>query len=176
MKKKEIIKRLEALEAIISPKPVLESGWYKYPNTKYLMYHNYETNYKYGFGTYHGWYDHIDPIDLSIDTNEYTKATTQEVEQRLIEEAKRRGLVKGVGIKNHQGEFILDNIDIVFKLHPNVGIYTKQEIGVWLMCNGKWAEVIETKPSFKPVFMKCTQEQFDRMRPKLESAGQMFVK
>ncbi len=29
----------------------------------------------------------------------------------------------------------------------------------------------EEKPDFKPVFMKCTQEQFDRMRPKLESVG-----
>jgi hypothetical protein len=76
-------------------------------------------------------------------------ATPQEVEQRLIEEAKRRGIIKGAVVANAvNGSTHKIVIEPMFRF---TSYYSKEE----LMCectyyshftafiNGKWAEVIE---------------------------------
>lgn len=178
MKKKEIIKRLEALEAIVNHKTVLESGWYKSKTNNTLFYFNLDENTLYGFGV-NGWLEKGNATNnrLKDIISNYTKATTQEVEQRLIEEAKRRGLVKGVGVKclaDGEEKTITEAEYYFDRDHKETFLNNFCLDTSCIMLNGKWAEVIETTPTFKPVFMKCTQEQFDRMRPKLESVGCKF--
>ena len=65
-------------------------------------------------------------------------------EEDLITEVKKRGYKKDVVIKNHQGVFVLDELDLVFSKKPNYGVWTRQGYGVWLIMNGTWAEIITT--------------------------------
>lgn len=69
-------------------------------------------------------------------------ATDKEVEEALINEAKRRGFKEGAKIKNHQGTFTLKELNIQYSYKYNNGIWTKQGDGIWLFMNGVWATII----------------------------------
>jgi len=58
-------------------------------------------------------------------------------------EALKKGYKKGVKIRNHQGTFTLEDLDIVFNTQYSDGIYTRQGSGVWLCMNGVWSEIIQ---------------------------------
>jgi hypothetical protein len=128
------------------PKKV--SGWYKTKGyEKYLFYIDFENNNAYGFGFDGEW--EINYNALCYNENTDYLATPQEVEQRLIEEAKRRGIIKGAVVANAvNGSTHKIVIEPMFRF---TSYYSKEE----LMCdctyyshftafiNGKWAEVIE---------------------------------
>lgn len=69
--------------------------------------------------------------------------TPEEVKEALTKEAVKRYKV-GDYLKNHQGEWSLKTLDIVYSEKYNNGIYNRQESGKWLFLNGKWAEICET--------------------------------
>lgn len=122
------------------------SGWHKddrYP--KWLMYIDFENKKFFGFDSNRYWLDRSFIYKYKLNKAEYP-ATHSEVEQALIEEAKKRGLVNGAKIKNHQGEFILDYEEIIYSSEPNNGIWAKQREGIWLFMNGVWATILEETP------------------------------
>jgi len=166
MKKKELLKRIEVLEAIINQTngkivPYLfsiggtnerlgkigetiimdenpKNGWYKYRDVGYLMYHDFVKNTKYGFNSSSKW---VNPIALEL-TKGYTKADTKEVEQRLKEEAVKRGFKTGATINNS----ILGFENINYLINSDTFQYYETEIGVGgfkIMKNGVWAEMVE---------------------------------
>lgn len=115
-----------------------QSGWY-YNNTKnVLSYYDFENKTQYGFNAAGGWYN-VNNVKLS--GTEYP-APEKEVEERLIEEAKRRGYNIGVkcifgdakqirAITNSELEYARNNLymgnDLIFR------------------CDiGEWAEIIST--------------------------------
>lgn len=144
------------------------SGWFKgnREEDKRLYYINRDENTFFGIdGNNDKWIVRNDASDVI----NVVKATNEEALQMLIEEAKKRGLVNDAKIK-----CLINNKEYI----SNSGCYILVDIkGLILdqtviMHNGIWAEVVEeTKPKFKPVFMKCTQEQFEGMKPKLEACG-----
>lgn len=86
---KAIEERLKAIEQ----KPV--AGWYRTDNTGvYLAFSDGETLI-YGFDYQDNWF-YTDRESLDFSDNYYNPADPKEVEQRLIEEAKRRGFKEGV--------------------------------------------------------------------------------
>ncbi len=153
---------------VMDEKP--KNGWYKSTipmHKKYLAYHDYENNHSFGIGTYGHWIN-----DKNTDFPAcIVPATPEEVEQRLKEEAVKRGFKKGATINN----FILGFENTNYLINEDTFQYYETEIGVGgfkIMKNGVWARIVEdTKPQFKPVYMECTKEQFERMKPKLESIG-----
>lgn len=81
--------------------------------------------------------------ELSTLTDDDYELSPETVEQYLKAEAVKKGYKKGVKIKNHQGTFTLEDLDIVFNTQYNDGIYTRQGSGVWLCMNGVWSEIIQ---------------------------------
>ena len=83
----------------------------------------------------------------------YTKATAQEVETALINEAKKRGFKNGV-IVERPDSFINDGTVTIlgnFSLLGNIGL---QLGGFAIMENGTWATIIKPK--------QMTQEQIEK--------------
>ena len=92
--------------------------------------------------------DEVKKIDLLNDSRRSVFIPTpQEVETALKNEAVKKYKV-GDKIKNHQGEFILENLDIIYNNKYNDGIYVNQGDGVWLMMNGIWAEIIPQEETY----------------------------
>jgi hypothetical protein len=130
------------------PKKV--SGWYKTEGSdKYLMYFDFENDIYYGFSSFGIWHSRDNSVDFESNSDYDYLATPQEVEQRLIKEAKRRGIIKGAVVANAvNGSTHKIVIEPMFRF---TSYYSKEE----LMCectyyshftafiNGKWAEVIE---------------------------------
>lgn len=123
-----------------------QSGWY-YNNTKnVLSYYDFENKTQYGFNAAGGWYN-VNNVKLS--GTEYP-APEKEVEERLIEEAKRRGYKEGISV-----------VDVIDKervkiLHDDFRFFIKDmatnKNATTLMMgyqrvvfnDGKWAEIIST--------------------------------
>jgi len=148
--KKELLSKIEPEE-----KTKLEAGkWYKSTaeNCKRLWFMqdiiDKFTQISYGFNLYGEWHN-LDTRNSSV--NELTEATQSEVETALINEAKKRGLVKGVKvsldnfyhgtdnpiIENNNYEYIDNCLTIQNKEGFNVGLYKL----------GKWATIITEKTS-----------------------------
>lgn len=132
--------------------------WYKYTPKGNIIYcskigHD-GTLYGYGFiaGQFEIYEDEKSGYCMcnSVSTEYLIEATHEEVENALTTEAKKRGYKKGVRVKNHQGERILDELDIEFMDKPN-GIFNKQDAGVWIFMDGIWTEII---PEEKTVITK----------------------
>jgi hypothetical protein len=121
-----------------------KNGWYNHSEgrfNKWIIYADFENNTSYGIVTDGNW---STLVGLEYVKNHCELATDSEVLEALTNEAIKIGFKKGVAIKNHQGEFILNDLDIVFTKEHNNGIWTRQEFGVWLFYNGVWAEIIKT--------------------------------
>lgn len=111
-----------------------KSGWYKDERVyKWLAYRDFENECIYGFNGSEGeWFfsgntlNHIDSEDVL--------ATKEEVEERLIEEAKRRGFEDGIPVIDCDG---VVNGTFVFQ---NNRLYLG---GALIMQNGIWAEVVK---------------------------------
>lgn len=88
----------EEEKALLEPNKELEVGkWYKDPGyPKFLSIHTKDGN-RYGFDIYGKWFEGAGELHYS---SGYVQATTEEVEQALIEEAKRRGYKSGCTIKS----------------------------------------------------------------------------
>jgi len=75
--------------------------------------------------------------------NNLKPATEKEVEEALVKEAIKRGYEEGVTIKNHQGTFVLNELNFVLSDGKyNDGIWTRQGNGVWIFFNGVWSDII----------------------------------
>lgn len=143
MKKKELLKRIEALEAkmVVEKKTELEIGkWYKATSCQYLaqVIEVLDSNVNYalvnGFDGNGNWAEEWDSV-INIDC---TEATHQEVEEALITEAKKRYKV-GDKLRDVNDVDIVPNGDYVFK--DGVLYYG----GATVMKDGKWAEIVEEK-------------------------------
>jgi hypothetical protein len=130
------------------PKKV--SGWYKTEGSdKYLMYFDFENDIYYGFSSFGIWHSRDNSVDFESNSDYDYLATPQEVEQRLIEEAKRRGIIKGAVVANAvNGSTDKIVIEPSFRF---TSYYSKEELkcdytyysSFTAFINGKWAEVIE---------------------------------
>ena len=112
-----------------------ESGWYiSTIGNKWMMYVDYENNTTVGFQPDGGWF-------ISKFTGFYnaTKATNEQVLQRLTEETEKRGYKEGVSVKSINGgdlkEFVIQNSNI------KVTQCTLYYGGVCVMSNGIWADM-----------------------------------
>lgn len=77
--------------------------------------------------------------------NVYITATHQEVENALLQEAKRRGLVKGAKIKGSEPNIdgrASGTIDFEVKYTSDFG-GSLHSSGLWIFKDGKWGEVIK---------------------------------
>lgn len=123
-------------------KPELEvEKWYKYPifSEKFIFHFNGNIDtFQYGF-------DAIGDFSISLairneEINQYFEITPQEVENALINEAKKRGLnVYGAYIESTQG--ICGNITGGSYVYSSNKLYYS---GFVIFDNGQWAEIIET--------------------------------
>lgn len=150
MKKEELEKRLKEnkqerkqLKQQLKDLPSLEVGkWYKDCNEWLGFYDG--ANFIYGFSTGGNWYS-----DSSIYTvtERERPATDKEVEEALIKEAKRRGLIDGVSVLNEYGK--LDKVGN-YTWYEN-GIFHSNGYAHWieLMKDGKWAQIIEQPKEIK---------------------------
>jgi len=122
----------------------LEVGkWYKYNNTDTLVYLEDLVKNK-GYGFYNGKFESSHEKWAFYLDKEWKPATEQEVFEALTNEAVKRGFKEGVTIKNHQGTFILNELDLVMSDGKyNDGIWTLQGKGLWLFMNGTWSEIID---------------------------------
>lgn len=132
-KKTSLKKRIKALEDIVNGANESKNGWYKWKDTNYLMYHDFESHNKFGFGVNGEWYSKFKALG---DLNSYTKkATLEEVEQRLIEEATKRGFNIDCQINCKNGQnfpAILNEFEYVEE--ENKLLYS----GIEIMKNGEW--------------------------------------
>ena len=119
----------------------IESGWYYNNEKNVLSYYDFENINQYGFNSYGKWYQ-FDNVRLS--GSEYP-APEKEVEERLIEEAKRRGFVEGVKINlTGKNEYVLKSNEFrFFGSHNTLGVKNPM---CWnnVFQDGKWAEIIST--------------------------------
>lgn len=139
----------EEEKALLEPKKELEVGkWYKSKDfPRFLSIHL--NNNRYGFDISGDWFDNV---SSKLSGHEYYyEATPQEVEQALIEEAKRRGFVNG-GVGNNSNihdttledcelffnnEYELDNKDNSLRLILDADT-------TWTVFkDGQWANIIE---------------------------------
>lgn len=130
-----------------------KNGWYKSPKSRsYLMYHDFEKELYYGFNEY-GWFYNESKKAMYLEES-FVLSTDEEAEQRLKEEAVKRGFKEGVIVRNHQRgdreliNFSLENIKYSEKYH--IGIYLTTGTGTWLMMDGIWAEIVE-EPKDLPI-------------------------
>jgi hypothetical protein len=145
---KELCKDENAKEILINNgviKNELElNRWYKCLDMGNLIY--YKSNEKDNYGL--SYYKKEWSNDLIFQkAYNYKLATPQEVETALKNEAVKKYKV-GDKIKNHQGDFILENLDIIYTNKHNDGIYINQSDGVWLMLNGVWSEIIPQEETY----------------------------
>lgn len=149
--KREFIDKIDSLkeeiEALKNEKPKFEVGkWYKSTDCKALYFAKKVTDLKienFGFN-YKGEWMELKERTLDDDSYKIRLATPQEVEQHLIEEAKKRGLVSGVncgwiddcGFKNEK-----PNGDYFYN-QPFDGL----KLGYhYIYHAGKWATILEFK-------------------------------
>ncbi len=141
------------IEKHLTPEPVIEVGfWYKHPNGRHPNWLAYNDGGDgYGFGTNGSWLDGYDGIVRYLHQIKAEKATRQEVEQRLIEEAKRRGFVEGAKYDCVLSEATNLNFTDAFNGHVNKWQYDHKNQTLSKECNqyifnkGKWAEIIDDK-------------------------------
>ena len=135
----------------------LEVGvWYKNIkeplNIIYLESGNKDSFECYGFSDSGQWMELMNRNTFNC--GPYTKATAQEVETALINEAKKRGFKNGV-IVERPDSFINDGTVTIlggnFSLLGNIGL---QLGGFAIMENGAWATIIKPK--------QMTQEQIEK--------------
>lgn len=143
----------EEEKALLEPKSELEVGkwyvfsWYHDPNDVIGVYlidkiNNDEVWFKYGVNIACNYWSERDWYSK---THNWRLATPQEVEQTLVEEARRRGLVEGVHINSHW-------IGVNGSSFPLGSTYRYCNDELWveggfvsytIFKNGKWATVIE---------------------------------
>jgi hypothetical protein len=128
--------------------PTLEVGWYRYDSEpKYLMYR--DKTFLYGFCTDGSWLDKESDHNGLIGINEYTLATTEEVETALKAEATKRGFKEGVTVECLTGNFKTALAGDYYQ--PNGYDYDQiwmlESTGdsVQLFARGKWAKIAEPK-------------------------------
>lgn len=124
-----------------------KSGWCK--NDKYdkwLVYYDFNKVIIYGFDINGEWFEDTLMIDRGIDGGDVA-ADPKEVEQRLIEEAERRGFKKGIEV-SREG-FQINDLDQVISNVCSKGIHTYMgsvfigDIEVYDGSAGKWATIIK---------------------------------
>lgn len=153
---KELSNRIATIETKLGivNNPKLEVGkWYLYSghsriNIPLMLITSIgHTNFTFKGFDFKGFWTDSDfyPIN-EINTNGYKEATPQEVEEALIKEAKRRGLLHGVRFVSPNGEdwgFKVNSNDFHFDEVNNTLSFT-QDLGgtVFLFIDGHWAEPI----------------------------------
>lgn len=141
-------------EKYLTPEPVIEVGkWYKHKDGSYpnwLVFNGGEDSLTYGFTATGDW-----GTDFKVwYIKEWgVEATREEVEQRLIEEAKRRGFVNGAkttGIDDDSQEIIKGTF-FINKLKDGLNAHLKSNgiLGVTIFKDGKWAEIIDEKAEIR---------------------------
>lgn len=166
------------IEKYLTPEFVIEVGkWYKSPENKFMIFvEEYNPVAKmiigYGFNSSGYWFNKTKTSYYKLE-----KATPEEVEQRLIEEAKRRGVVKGVkiiniGINSEMDDKEVCNLPIsgVFKFFTNVNILDTLEGNGHVFDNGKWAEIIDEKKSIPDDVLghiSRIEKEFEQLKSKL---------
>lgn len=139
----------EEEKALLEPKNELQEGkWYKGINDNtQIVFKDNDVNY--GF-VRDSWYYNL----TCNNVNEWQQATLQEVEQALIEEAKKRGLdntfvkdINGVIISTNSGSFVYNHKDNI--LYKN---------GAVLFNDGKWADIIVNEQVVKENIKNLKQD------------------
>ena len=138
--------------------------WCKWGDTKFLMFIH--DNGRYGFKTDGVWYSgENQPKELNT-TSGYVKATTQEVEQALINEARRRGFLKrGNSFNSVFSDGAMKRYIEPFKCHSNINLYMsgdgylRYKDGIStsdggcsnpvIFKDGVWAEIIDEKAELR---------------------------
>jgi hypothetical protein len=148
MKTKERIEKLERELAELKKelKPEFKAGWYK--NTvidleDILIYWDEEKKSLYGFDTSGNWFD---DEQYGFHEDYDIPATDKEVQEALIEEAKRRGFKEGVTCRFNGETFKLELKDFYIEgitLDGTAGF--RDAYGNVVFKDGKWAEIIKTK-------------------------------
>lgn len=155
------------IEKHLTPEPVIEVGkWYKGNNNRCKKalffctgFNNSSKPLGYGFDVYGDWCD----LDDVTWTSEVTEATLEEVEQRLIEEAKRIGFVKGakikgIGINKDISNVCNSPINGNFKFFSDSNILDSEYGTGHVFNNGKWAEIIDEKSELRETIAKLRAE------------------
>lgn len=136
-----IISEQQFKEFVLKEKTeVKESGWYGSTNgSKWMMYIDFEKDTKFGLEPAGVW-----RLDSDSDFGNATKATNEEVLQRLTEEADKRGYKEGVIIDNSNLGFE-DRRKITKEIKPNQSRVIDDFfiLGNWvIMKNGIWADIV----------------------------------
>lgn len=148
-------------EKYLTPEPVIEVGlWWKFEEREYSEFkkllifvtgfHNNGKPKGYGFNVYGNWIEDDDNY-WCVDGLKPIKATPKEVEQRLIEEAKSKGLSQGNSIISTSGEVFRNILGCwAYNSERNKLYYGGAEI----FDNGKWAEIIDEKAEIRETIAK----------------------
>lgn len=146
------------IEKHLTPEPVIEVGfWWKFEGvndfdcSKLLIFvTGFNNNGKpkgYGFDIDGKWIEDDENYWCVYDLKPI-KATPEEVEQRLIEEAKKIGYKPGMAIESlfsMSNNKISTHAEYVYTHKDNDIVYG----GVWIYKNGKWAEIIDEKTEIR---------------------------
>ena len=133
-----------------------KSGWYKNKTHKqWLTYYDFDNNNLYGFDTFGNWIE-VDNMSVYNSSNDYL-ADPKEVEQRLIEEAKRRGFKEGVTFRSPDGIENQSVQDASVKPYMynarNFSLACSELSGV-IFCEGIWATIIQDTVTINGYQMK----------------------
>lgn len=139
-------------------KPELEVGkWYWSGNKGYRVLFCYQGDviYHFGFSGSGEWSNLILPYweETAIE------ATRQNVEDALVKEAKRRGIVKGSDIKSVDG-YVFKNILGSYIFGNSMLCYG----GAVIFKNGKWAEVIKENRTTLDQDIKALKEKYPNLK------------
>ena len=137
--------------------------WYKYNNCILNYKETNKNNIKaYGIIPYFGWGDNY---NCGNNPEKWIKATYEEIEQALTDEAKRRGFKQGVKFKclitNEIGEMIEDYLLSFGRGNSLESAFKDKNINGVLFKDGVWAEIIDDKTELK--------EEIKELRNKLKS-------
>lgn len=134
-------------EKYLTPEPVIEVGkWYKHKDGSYpnwLVFNGGEDSLTYGFTAAGDW-----DTDFKVwYIKEWgVEATREEVEKRLIEEAKIRGYREGIDVDSAQtGKKYTINGKVRFLFDRNVLCFDN----VTIFFEGKWADIIDEKAEIR---------------------------
>ncbi|MGV6945010.1 hypothetical protein [Sphingobacterium kyonggiense] len=141
-----VIQAKEKLDGLGDPKELEVGKWYKRAGQSMFVVtgSNRACNIGYGFDRDGVWFD--DGGELYTDN--YIESTPQEVEEALIKEAKRRGLVEsGVRFRSPDGTdygYFYNGGKVYYNSNPKRLVFKEDEsTGIHLFFNGKWATIIE---------------------------------
>jgi hypothetical protein len=114
----------------------------------------------YGFDMDGDWDDSSYRMSELLNSQLYRPATEEEVQEALINEAKKRGFKNGV---KYNDVSIYKGIKTL-KMFDNIKCYIENDnqltdgCGGSIFCNGKWAEIIDDKAKLKEAISRLEKE------------------